>query len=60
MPELVGKLLRKPGNILALFLLQVEKVRMRTGFKNNLHFKSNSLFARDIARKTAHILIENY
>jgi hypothetical protein len=41
MPELVGKLLRKPGNILALFLLQVEKVRMRTALKTT--FISNPI-----------------
>jgi hypothetical protein len=34
---------RKSRHILSLFLLQVEKVRMRTGFKNAVPFKSNLL-----------------
>jgi lipopolysaccharide export system protein LptA len=38
--ESVGKLLRKSGNTLALFLLPGEKARMRVGFKNDLYFKS--------------------
>jgi hypothetical protein len=43
-PESVEKLLRQSRNVLALSLLQVEKVRMRTSFKNNLHFKSKPGF----------------
>jgi hypothetical protein len=50
MAELVGKSFRKSKNFLALFLLQVEKVRMRTDFKNAHHFKSNSLFVPGIKK----------
>jgi hypothetical protein len=42
--ESVGEPPRESRNILALFLLQAEKVRMRTDFKNVLNFKSNPEF----------------
>jgi hypothetical protein len=39
-PGSVRKLLRESRNILAPFLLQGEKARMRASFKNDLHLKS--------------------
>jgi hypothetical protein len=44
--ESVGCPFLKPTDTLVLFLLQVEKARMRTGFKNNLHFKSKPVFKK--------------
>jgi len=44
--------------VLVLSLLQVEKARMRTGFKNALHFKSNSLYVRDLDPYAASFLSE--